>query len=95
MKQAKVIFLFLALLILSHRGIAGAVFQSAELTEADKLNARVLELYNEGKYDEALTLAKRELVIREKAADMNSKPIAATLNIIGAIYMAQKIYDQA
>lgn len=37
-----------------------------EAAEAGRLNAEVLKLYREGKYDEALPVAKRVLELREK-----------------------------
>ena len=41
--------------------------QSADLVEAEELNAQVIALYNARKYDKALPLAKRVLMLREKA----------------------------
>lgn len=41
--------------------------KAAALAEAEELNAQVTSLYNERKYDKALTLAKKVLQIREKA----------------------------
>jgi len=41
--------------------------QSAELAEAAELDAQIAGLYNERRYDKALTLAKRVLKLREEA----------------------------
>ena len=40
---------------------------SAELAEAEALNVQLTDLYNQQKYDKALTLAKRVLKLRETA----------------------------
>lgn len=74
--------------------VRGAV-QSEELTEAEHLNAQVAKLYGEGKYDEALPLAKRVLEIREKTLGPNGKPVAVALNNLAAIYLAQRVYELA
>src|SRR4051794_23666540 len=67
---------------------SASVRQSA-LAEADKLNAQVVKLYNEGKFDEALALAARVLAIREKELGPDSKLVAVALVNLGAIYFSQ------
>ena len=69
--------------------------QSLELVEADRLSAEVAGLYGEGKYAEALPLAKRALEIREKALGSNHQSVALALNNLGAVYLSEKLYDQA
>ena len=70
-------------------------YQGTESSEADRLNAQVVTLFGEGKYSEALPLAKRVLEIREKELGTNNKPVAVALYNLATIYMQQKIYDQA
>lgn len=58
---------------------------SPEPDEATRLNAQVLKLFREGKFDEALPPAKRVLEIREKAGT-GGMPLAYALANLGAIY---------
>lgn len=57
-----------------------------EGAEADRLNAEVLKLYREGKYDEALPIAKRVLELREKALGGDDLKVAYALTNLGNIY---------
>lgn len=59
--------------------------QSAELAEADQLDAQVTTLYNERKYDKALTLAKKVLMIREKALGTDHFLVADALAKVGEL----------
>ena len=60
------IFLLLTGLLLSTALFVSAVQESPELKQATELSERVVKLFKEGKYDEALPLAKQALQIREK-----------------------------
>lgn len=60
-----------------------------------KLSADVARLYNEGKYEDALPLAKRLLAIREKVAGKNSLRVAIVLNTIGSLYLNREKYFEA
>ncbi len=56
--------------------------ESPELLESSQLNSRVMKLYSEGKYSDALPLAKRALELREKAlgsSDENLIPLLVNL----------------
>ena len=79
----------------SYRVLKNGSYQKVESSEADRLSAQVLKLFEEGRYDEALPLAKRVLEIREKQLGTDSKPVAVALCNLATIYMQQKIYDQA
>lgn len=57
-----------------------------EAAEADRLNAEVLKLYREGKYDEALPVAKRVLELREKQLGGEDLKLAFALANLGNIY---------
>ena len=59
--------------------------QSAELAEANNMNAEVTALYNERKYDKALTLAKKVLLIREKALGPDHFLVADALANLGEL----------
>jgi TonB family protein len=80
---------------------SGFVWQSsaqnpgAEVVEADKLSAEIVKLYNEGKYDEALPLAKRAVELKEKALGKDAMALADALNNLGALYMAKADYRNA
>ena len=80
---------------LSYRVFENSSYQTAESSETDRLSAQVVKLFEEGRYNEALPLAKRVPEIREKQLGTNSKPIAVALCNVAMIYMQQKIYDQA
>ena len=61
------------------------------LDEATALNQQVIQLYNQGRFSEALPLAQRALGIREK----HSVPIIASLNSLAELYRAQGRYADA
>lgn len=65
------------------------------LAEASELSSRVVKLYNEKKYDEALPLAKRALELREGALGPDHELVqGALLNLI-EIYSARQKYGEA
>lgn len=66
-----------------------------ELQEADKLNESAVKLYNQGKFHEALPLAKRALEIRDKLLPRTDPRISSSLTNLGEIYIAQKDYKPA
>ncbi len=59
--------------------------QSSELAEAEELNAQLVALYNERRYDKALTLAKRVLTLREKALGPDHHLVADALANVGEL----------
>jgi len=69
--------------------------QTQLTTEADNLNAQVAKLYEEGKYNQAIPLAKRALEIRESLLGHNSLPTAVSLSRLAALYFALKEYESA
>jgi CHAT domain-containing protein/lipopolysaccharide biosynthesis regulator YciM len=69
--------------------------QSAELQEAKQLNKQVIELYNAGKYNEAVAPAKRALFITEKVLGKEHSDVATTLNNLAELYKAQGLYEKA
>jgi TonB family protein len=79
----------LALIILSLATLNVSAAQGAgkgEAAEADRLNAEVLKLYREAKYDEALPIAKRVLELREKALGGEDLKVAYALANLANIY---------
>lgn len=69
--------------------------ESAELQEATTLTESAVKLFNQGKYDEALPLAKRALQIREKLLPRNDPRISSSLSNLGELYLAKKDYKPA
>jgi tetratricopeptide (TPR) repeat protein len=65
------------------------------LIEAEKLNQQVIQLYQQGKYSEAIPLAEKVLAIRQKQLGENHSSTAAALNILGQLYQAQGKYTEA
>ena len=63
--------------------------------DADALNAQVIKLYGEGKYTDAIPLAKRVLTIREKALGPDHPDVGTALNNLAALYQAQGRYTEA
>jgi tetratricopeptide (TPR) repeat protein len=72
-----------------------AVFQNNDLAEADKLSQEIIRLYDETKYEEALTLAKRALKIREKLLAPNARLLADTYNTLALLYIAALRFGDA
>jgi len=60
--------------------------QAGSLSEARNLNKQVLQLINDGHYQEALPLAERALQIAESALPPENSEIASFLNNLGFIY---------
>ncbi|MEN9215954.1 MAG: tetratricopeptide repeat protein, partial [Gloeomargarita sp. HHBFW_bins_162] len=69
--------------------------QSAELQEAERLNQKVIQLYNQGRYSEAIPLAQRSLAILEKALGPDHPDVATSLNNLAGLYESQGNYAQA
>jgi TonB family protein len=69
--------------------------QSGKLEEAERMNAKVIQLYAEGRYDEAIALAKRVLEIREKALPPDSDEVLAALSNLAELYLMRGMYDEA
>ncbi len=87
---------FLMCLMFAATGVAQTPpsSQTSELVESQKLTAKVLKLYGEWKYDEALPLAKRALELREAALGRNHEDLIPLLLNLGELYKAtEKLSD--
>jgi TonB family protein len=74
----------------------GASAGVGEQAEAARLHAEVIRLYREGKYDEALPLAKRVLELREKAAAGGEDlEVARAVNNLAALYLRKGKNEEA
>ncbi|MBA2341756.1 MAG: tetratricopeptide repeat protein, partial [Pyrinomonadaceae bacterium] len=76
-------------------GMQGSAAQSSALLESNRLYAESVKLYSQGKYDEAITVAKRILEIREKELGSEHQLVAAALNNLATFYRAKKKYKDA
>ncbi len=68
---------------------------SQELTHAAKLEIEVVKLYKEGKFEEAIPIAKQVLKIREQLLPANDPLLADSLGNLAMLYMARKKFDDA
>ncbi|BAZ54048.1 peptidase-like protein [Nostoc sp. NIES-4103] len=69
--------------------------QSAELEEAKRLIQQADQLYNEGKYSQAILLEERALAIREKVLGKEHPSVATSLNNLATLYQMQGSYEKA
>src|SRR5215468_11582404 len=65
------------------------------LAEAAALNQQVIQLYNQGRYSEAMPLAQRALAIQEKALGPNHPSVANLLSNLAFLYHNQGRYAEA
>jgi tetratricopeptide (TPR) repeat protein len=63
--------------------------------EASALNQKVIQLYNQGRFSEALPPAQRALGMREKALGPDHREVAVSLNSLAELYRAQGRYADA
>ncbi len=66
-----------------------------ELDEATALNKKVMQLYQEGKYAEAIPLAQKTLNLRERALGANHRDVAESLHNLAGLYEAVGAYARA
>jgi tetratricopeptide (TPR) repeat protein/CHAT domain-containing protein len=67
----------------------------AQVGEAEKLEKRVAELFQAGKYSEAIPLAQQVLVIRKKALGPDHSGLAPSLHNLALLYDYQGRYADA
>jgi tetratricopeptide (TPR) repeat protein/CHAT domain-containing protein len=65
------------------------------VAEADALNRQAVALYQQGKYTEAIELAKRSLAIRERELGPGHPDIGTSLNNLAELYRAQDNLSEA
>lgn len=68
---------------------------SQSLPDAAKLDVEVVKLYKEGKFDEAIPLAKRVLKIREKLLPANDPLVADSIGNLAMLYLSKRKFDDA
>ncbi len=74
---------------------AGLPVESDELRETEELNRQVVQLYNQGRYADAIPLAERALAIREKALGPEHPDVATSLSSLAELYRATGAYAKA
>lgn len=72
-----------------------AAGQADAVKEADSLSRQVVQLYQAGKFDEALPLAERALKLREEAGGGEHPSVAQALRNLAAIYHSKSKLDKA
>ncbi|MFM7528002.1 MAG: CHAT domain-containing protein [Nodosilinea sp.] len=73
----------------------GQATTETRLEQANQLNQQVIELYQAGRYSEAVPLAERALAIREQALGPDHPDTATSLNNLAFLYKSQGRYSQA
>src|SRR3989304_2738521 len=68
---------------------------SQGLDEAKGLNQKVMELYRQGRYEEAISYAKRSLEIKEKALGREHPDVATSIKNLAALYRGTGRYAEA
>jgi hypothetical protein len=63
--------------------------------EANELNKRIVELYNAGRYSDAIPIAQQVLAIREKAFGRDHPNVAPSLHNLALLYDYQGRYADA
>ena len=65
------------------------------LASATELNEKAIELYKQGKYDEAVPLLEKSLKIRQQVLGAEHPDVASSLNNLASLYDAQGRYTEA
>ena len=68
---------------------------SPELEEARRLSEQVVSLHYQGRFDEALPMARRALEIREKQLGADNELVGHALKNVASLYFAKKQYGAA
>ena len=61
----------------------------------EDLNKEVVELYNEGKFNEAILVAEQALTLAKSLHSGDHADVAYSLNNLGALYNSQGRYSEA
>jgi CHAT domain-containing protein/uncharacterized protein HemY len=105
MKRQRLIGVFAMMILISGVEITHSVFgqippsiptlENGKLVEVKLLDRQVKQLYQQGKYNEAILLAQRSLAIRERVLGEKHPDVAQSLHDLATLYLAQKKYDLA
>jgi tetratricopeptide (TPR) repeat protein len=75
-----------------HPDVASTTSKNDPLEQALKINAEIVELFNAGRYADAIPLAQRELAIYEKVLGPNHPDVLTSLNTLAFFYEKQGRY---
>ena len=75
--------------------LCSSLLARAQESEWETLNAEMMSLYKQGRYDRALVVAKKALEVAEQAVGPNHPAVAKSLNDVAMLYAAQGKYAQA
>jgi tetratricopeptide (TPR) repeat protein/cell fate (sporulation/competence/biofilm development) regulator YlbF (YheA/YmcA/DUF963 family) len=92
---AVLLVLLVGLLLTVPRAALGQSTSVWDALDAAGLNQQATQLYNQGRYSEAIPLAQRELAIREKTLGPDHPDVAQSLNLLANLYDAQGNYADA
>lgn len=95
MKPALKLFIVMLLGVGAAAAQEGPAAGAGDPAEAARLNAEVVRLYREGKYDEALTAARRVLELREKELGRTHRLVAEALVNLAAVEVRLGKTDEA
>src|SRR5262245_2472664 len=76
-------------------GGTGSIPLAQQRDRANELDKRIIELYNAGRYADAIPVAQRVLALREKALGGNHPDVAKSLYHLAALYRNQGRYADA
>ena len=91
----KFIILLFTSLLTSSIVISQTSPEPPELNEASELTKSVAKLYKEEKFDEALSLAKRALEIRERFLPRIDPRVSMSIGYLGDVYLAKRDFGNA
>lgn len=94
-KRWTVTILVVCGLLLGLSSVATMQDREAQLMEANRLNQQVIQLYQAGRYPEAIPLAERALAIREKVLGPEHPYVAELLNNLAELHREQGDYGRA
>lgn len=69
--------------------------REAQIAEAERLDQQVRQLYRAARYDQAIPLAKKALALHEKVLGAEHPDVAAPLNNLAMLYIANGDHESA
>ena len=87
--------LLLTSLLITSTVVSQSSQEPPELSEASEMTKSAAKYFKEGKFDEALPLARRALEIREQMLPPTDPRVTMALTNLGDLYLAKRDYDDA
>ena len=76
--------------VLAQEGRSFSAEQATALKEAERLNEQVIQLYQQGKFSEAIPLAEQVLATRKRILGETHPDVATSLNNLALLYQSQE-----